>query len=413
MRHGDGAKTVMKKVATLVLGSLVVAAAAAIAPSVAFAQQTPTDPTTTAPSPAGTDPAAAQPADPNGLTLSTGENPAAKDAVQAQQATEPEAPPKPRPFAGTQAFLQTSMSTATVFAGQQQYNNPTVESSLWLLPRWTISDTFQLRMRWILTYEYTNADNTTTNHELQMSDPGFQLFYRKIPAFAGIKPMAFIGLAPPLSKESRARTVILTPSLGAQLYKGFEHVLGGELSLIFIGTWTHPFYSYTTPGVRGDFPYQRQCASGICSDSGQLSGTANSSDTLSWSFIVSQEWGKWNPAVFFSMRHSFPYRFSDVPGAATTEQSGVRQSAYLSFWLDYNFNSWLTGETGYWMDRPLFDENGTYGNLIFNRYQDTRVYFGFNMNVDSFIQTLQDGKKGSGGVVRAKNERQHRPIGMF
>ena len=398
-----------KAAARVVLGTLLIGASL-VAPSVAFAQD-PAPAQTSAPA-APTDPAAA-PADSNGVSVTLGDQQPGKDQAQAAEATAPEEPKKPRPFAGTQLFLTTSMSTSTVFAGQQQYNDPTVDSSLWLLPRYSISDSFQLRLRWILTYEYTNADNTTRNHELQISDPGFQLFYRKIPAFAGIKPAVFAGLALPFSKESHARTVILTPSLGGQLAKSFEHVLGGELSLIGIFTWTHPFYQYTTPGVTDDFPYQRQCASGTCSDSGQLSGRANASDTFAASAIISQEWGKWSPAIFFSFRDAIPYRFREIPGVATTEQPSVRQSAYFSFWVDYSANHWLTVEAGYWMDRPLFDENGTYGNLIFNRYQDTRVYLGVNWNVDGFIQEMQEGKKGDGGVVRAKREPRNRPIGFL
>ena len=122
--------------------------------------------------------------------------------------TDPAKKPKPRPFAGTQIYAQTSMSTATVFKGQQQAYNPTVDTAVFLQPRYALSEAFQLRGRLVFNYELTNSDTTTTRNEPRFSDTALQLFYRKIPELpGGIKPMVAVNLGLPTSSESRARTM--------------------------------------------------------------------------------------------------------------------------------------------------------------------------------------------------------------
>lgn len=347
----------------------------------------------------------AQPATP-AVTVNVGEGTApsaapAKD--QAQEEAKPAAAPKPRPFSGTQVFMQSSMSTPTVFRGQQQYANDTIDGSIWLLPRYALNKDFQLRGRMIFSYEFTNSDTTTTKNEPRFSDATTQLFYRGIPAFAGIKPMVGAQLGFPLSPESQARTMIVSPGAILQLSRSFEHVLGGEIMLLSSAIYTHPFYRYTTPGVDQPTPYAFQCLGGTtCSD--QLSGVANPSDIVSWTAMVAGEWGKFSPALFFLGSHQWAYRFRDIDGVQRLEDpSNVRQSIYFSGWLDYHLNSWLTPEVGYFMSRNVLTERSRYGNPVFDRYQDTRVYLGLNVNIDALMQQIEGGG-GEAGVVRARNK---------
>ena len=88
--------------------------------------------------------------------------------------------------------------------------------------------------------------------------------------------------------------------------------------------------------------------------------------------------------------------------------SGTRQTHYFSTWLDYNFNSWFTGEVGYWLSRTTFNEAGKYGNPYWDRYQDMRVYLGASIQLDNLVKTIQGGSEGEAGVVRAKNSKQPR-----
>ncbi len=403
-----------------VLGVAIVGAGiSAVSPAYAQAEEPAPAPTTTAPAPTTPPPAEPAPAEPaaaapaaapaTGLTLSTGAP--KKDSTTPAKKEEPKKPKKPRPFAGTQLFTQVATSTSTFAPGQTQYQNPTTDMTLYFLPRYGISKDWQIRGRTTFTYEFTNSDSTTTRNEPRFGDTGLQLFYRGIPAFAGVKPQVAVGLTAPTSPESRARTMIMTPALTLQLAKSFELPGDGELDLIGFATYSHPIYSNTTGGIRGDFPYRRACfgAGAGCDD--QLGGAANASDILSWSAIVSTTWGKWSPAFWFNLSHQFLYKFSpendvDATRGLTAQRlsdpTTVRNGTYFSFWLDYEANSWLTPELGYYMGRSTLRADGTFGNPFFDRYQDMRVYLGANVNLDNLEKAIEGGEA-EAGVVRAKN----------
>lgn len=363
-----------------------------------------------APAPAPADPDGS-PAPQPAVSLGTSTTPPAAD-TPATAAPETEAKPKPRPFAGSAVTLTTSMTTNTVFRGQTQYDNPTVESNLWLLPRYALNDAFQLRGRLIVSYEYTNADSTTYRNEPQLSDTTLQLFYRKIPKFWEIQPAVAVNLGLPTSKSSQAKTLLFSPGLTAQLMRPFEHVLKGDVAVIASLTYSHPFYRSRNPEVSDPRPYALTCIGGnSCSD--LLSGSMNASNSLSYSLIVEGEWGKFSPAIMYLGASQWVYHPTDVvnpiDGAPVGRPEGfeptsVRQTHYLSAWLDYNFNSWLTGEIGYWNSVTAINEGGERSNLIFDRYQDTRVYLGATVQVDNLVKALQGNDTGEGGVVRAKSK---------
>ncbi|MEA2751294.1 MAG: hypothetical protein QOI41_5437, partial [Myxococcales bacterium] len=204
----------------------------------------PVEPAPAAPAAADPVPAPATPEPEPGPTpaISIG-SASGNPAVDAPSASpeDPKAKPKARPWAGTQIFATSSMTTATVFKGQNQYSNPTVDGSIWLQPRYALSEAFQLRGLVIFSYEFTNADDTVTKNEPRFSDTTLQLFYRKIPELpGGIKPNVALNTSFPTSPESRARTVIFSPGATLQLAKIFEHVLGGEVDIIGSGVYTHP-----------------------------------------------------------------------------------------------------------------------------------------------------------------------------
>jgi hypothetical protein len=351
------------------------------------------------------------------VSIGTSTTAPATDTSQAA-AEEPKKKPKPRPFAGTQIYNQNSMTTGTVFRGQQQDYNPTIDSTLWLLPRYAINDAFQLRGRLIISYEYTNSDTTTYRNEPMLSDTSLQLFYKKIPEIPGIgvKPMIAANIALPTSKVSRARTLYFTPGVTAQFSKTVEHVAGGELMFISSVIYSHPIYNQRVPGVidERDIQAQRCGAGGACGD--LLSGTLNPSDALSYTFLATGEWGKFSPALYYLGSSQFAYTPKDInesdvvvggnPTPVTSGQpqgpTNVRQTHYFSAWLDYNFNPWLTGEVGYWNSRAALTEAGTRGNIIWDRYTDTRVYLGVNVNIDNLMKALEGGETDA-GIVRAKN----------
>ena len=116
--------------------------------------------------------------------------------------------------------------------------------------------------------------------------------------------------------------------------------------------------------------------------------------------------------------HQFTYTFSkdqtNVPGQSVSRlenPSNIRNGTYFSFWLDYEANSWLTPEIGYFMSRSLLRADGTYGNPFFDANQDMRVYLGANINIDNLAKAIEGGDA-EGGVVRAKN-RQGPALGAY
>ncbi|MBX3186340.1 MAG: hypothetical protein KF819_04960 [Labilithrix sp.] len=384
-------------------------------PAPAEGGSAPAAPTEPAAAPASSDPAPAvettQPA------ISLGSAAAPSDSPSAAP-EEPKAKPKPRPWAGTNIFAMTSMTTATAFAGQQQDYNPMVDMSIWLMPRYAINDAFQLRLLSIFFYEFTNGDFTQTRNEPRFSDTTLGLWYRKIPEIpgVGIKPMVALNLGAPTSPESRARTLIVNPGATLQLVKGFEHVLGGEVLMIGNMTYSHPIYRYSTPERRGEMPYQPLCGGASLNCGSQLLGLTNPSDQLIYGITVVGEWGKFSPAFAYRGTSQWAYQPGNneqtvqvagqnvpVESAPGFQPTNVRQLSYFSFWLDYMANAWFTAEVGYWMSRPILNEDGTFGNPFFSRYQDMRVYLGFNFAIDSIMKALEGGATDA-GIVRAQNK---------
>ncbi len=321
-----------------------------------------------------------------------------------------------RTWTGSAIYGVTSMTTSTVFKGQQLYNNPTVDSSLWLLPRFKINDSFQLRGRLIFSYEYTNSDSTVTKNEPRFSDTLLQLVYRKIPEVATIKPEVGIQVGIPTSPESRAKTMVFSPGLNASLSKTFEHVGNGEISVALIGSYSHPVYQSNTAVVRGEHPYAFHCAGGgDCQD--VLSGTLNSSDTLSYRLDIGGKWGKIQPGLLYLGASQWVYHPKDdadvqIAGGQTVQatsaqgdRSSVRQTSYFAATFDYEFVPWLIGEVGYSAARSpsILGEDGKYANQFWGDYADMRVFLGVTFDPDEFAQAF--GKKET-GAVKAQNTKR-------
>ncbi len=372
----------------------------------------PTAPST-APAPADGASTTPQPAISVGTSTST--TPTADKAPESAPA--PEKKPAPRPFAGSSLFIQNSMSTGTVFRGQTQDYNPTVESSFWFLPRYAINDAFQLRGRLIMSYEWTNSDSTTYRNEPMLGDATLQLFYRKLPKLPlGIIPAVALNAGFPTSKLSRARTMVFTPGATAQFVKPLPPVLGSDGGMILASAiYSHPLYSSRNPEVVDPRPAGAfTCVGGNgCSD--LLSGTMNPSDTLSYAFLVEMEWGHFAPALYYLGGSQWTYSPREIPNPVDgtpvgrpdgVEPTSVRQTHYFSAWVDYNVNNWLTAEVGYIHTTNAITGGGQRSNPIYNPYGDSRVYLGASFQLDNLVKAIQGGDHGEAGVVRAKNTKQ-------
>jgi hypothetical protein len=290
--------------------------------------------------------------------------------------------------------------------------NPTVTMTIALRPRWNLGAGFQLRGGWNYNYEFTNSDTTTTRNEPRFTDPFFSLFYNRIPRVAGFKFQPSVTVSLPVSPESRARTVIFTPSVAMQISRGVEHVLGGDLLFVGSVSFNHPLYQYTTPGIRGEpqFPPQCYAENGMAdmSCTSQLSGLFNVSNAVVYGLTVVGEWGAWSPGLSLSYTSSWAYRSSTGP----QDTPNVRQTSNFSFWLDWNATPWFTLELGYSLLRPVLDADGTYGNPLWAPYQQPSVYLLGNVVLDTLYNALRGGA-GAGGVIRTQNRPNRSPFVAF
>lgn len=51
-------------------------------------------------------------------------------------------------------------------------------------------------------------------------------------------------------------------------------------------------------------------------------------------------------------------------------------------------------------------ENGKRGNIVYDPYQDTRVYPGASFQLDDLMKVLEGKDQGEAGVVRAQNTKK-------
>jgi hypothetical protein len=218
--------------------------------------------------------------------------------------------------------------------------------------------------------------------------------------------------------------MIFSPGVGAVLAKTFEHIGNGDIKLASTVIYSHPIYQSTNPEVRGSFPYAMACAGGgNCQD--LLSGTMNPSDIVSYSLAASGTWGKWVPTLFYLGSSQWVYHPNDdaqvdlgngqkvdVGEPAGFSRTSVRQTSYFSASVAYNVNPWLSPEIGYSLYRAsVVNESGSYGNPLFDRNQDMRVYIGASVYIDELAQQLQGGRAEQKSGVRADSGRK--PIQFY
>lgn len=314
----------------------------------------------------------------------------ASSSVSAEVPTRPLAA-----FAGSQVFVQTDLSLNTLAPGLQLSDNPSAGTALFFLPRFTISDDWQLRGRLSLSVEWTNSDVTTTVREPVLSDTTLQLYYRGLPTLFGVKALIGPQVVLPSSDLSQARTMRLSPGVVAQLSRAVA-LPAGSLLLLSNLSYQRPIYGYTTPGLDRAPSYGPQCRGDLSSCVEQASGLANARDLFGWSLVFLGQFGDFAPAVTFSASHQLPFRFTPVPSTVSVEDpTTVRVVTAFSAFVDWTFNAWGTLELGYNLTRSALGDDGKYGNPFFDRYQDGRLYLGLNVALDPFLVGDSEG-----GVVR-------------
>lgn len=411
------------KIKLAVLGS--VAALLVAAPVLAQGDATPPAPPQTptpatadggapvvAPTPAPAPPAATKPADAppadttttaapstsSGPTISLGTDsslPKKDEAKKDDKTDDKEKKAVTTPIDGSMFFFQTGVSPNVFSPGMVQSPDVTVDSFALFQPRWAFGKDWQIRGRFVFTYEWTdNVDSSTTRkREPRFGDSLLTLAYRGIPELAKIKTAVLVNLGVPTSPESQARTMYVAPGVGLQFARPIEHVLGGDVNIALMISYSHPFYHYTTAGSENPPPYGYQCySSGDASCGSQVSGAANTANSLGGLLNIGGEWGKFEPSAFFLLNNGWAYSFKDLgPGVQTLpDASHFRQSTFFGAELDYKFASWFDAGIGYQMYRTtVLDGDGKIGNPFWSQYNDQmRVYLGTTVLLDKLYVAL-------------------------
>jgi hypothetical protein len=337
---------------------------------------------------------------------------------------EPDKASKEKPTAswrwsGSEYFQQIGVSPPFC-PGCTQTFAPTVDTFVLLQPKFSFDKNWQLRVRMTASYEFTNnADTTTTRaNELDFGDIIPTLAFRGIPKFWGIKTIIAAGTALPTSPASQARTMITSPVVQVAFNKTFEHVLKGDIDIGIIGSYSHPFYRYTTSGLNDTPAYEPACFN--ASDSGcglQAGGAANTENSLTVGATASWTWGKFSVSALFYLFNQWVYQFSPEAGVEPEPGGSVpfRQFSYFNAALGWEFTNFFSAEVGYQMYRSsVLTGESQIGNPFYDPYQDMRIYAGIDIKLDKLYDAARGikDKDENHGIVHVRNERKPEPSSL-
>jgi hypothetical protein len=316
-------------------------------------------------------------------------------------------------WSGSEYFQQFGVTPGTFAPGLTQTPESIVDTFILFQPRFALTKDWQVRVRIVASYEFTdNSYSTTTRaNEFSFGDITPSLAFTGIPKFAGIKITPSFGLSLPVSPVSQARSMIVSPLLSLSVNKTFEKVLKGELSFTGIVQYSHPFYQYTTAGLNDVPQYQPACFGAGDTCDMQASGAANPENNLNFGIIAGWQWGKFSIGALYYLFNSWVYQFGALAGVESEPGGSVpfRQLSYFNASLGWDFNSFFTAEVGYQMYRSILTGESTIGNPIWDPNQDMRIYAGATVKLDKLYDTLRGVKEPEKGVVHVQNERKPNP----
>jgi hypothetical protein len=254
------------------------------------------------------------------------------------------------------------------------------------------------------------------------------LSFRSIPAFAGIKPIVALRAQWPVSLATRARNVYVTTALVASLVKNFELPRDQSISLSLSFVGSHPWAGSTTAGNRiGPMTEDRNACSVVSVDAG--ADQASRSQTIC-GYGPAPANAAFNLISVLSLSYATPVRglsFSfmgvminnwlyELPPAYVVDRMGgvvevqtnpldqrMRQATWLMFSADYDATKWLSFSLGYYSFRSVTNEDGQYGNPLYQPGGGTRIFFTTSIAIDALYQALGGGQAGGGGGTSARS----------
>jgi hypothetical protein len=349
--------------------------------------------------------------------------------VPAPPATPAPAAPAPLFWRGSAFILDQSTSLESLAPGLVQSAQSLRSYQLWasIRPRFALGRLFSLAVRQDATFEMF-PDYGDTGSVGFFGDLWTDLSFRGTPTFAGIKPIFALRAQWPVSLATRARNVYVTTALVASLNRGIElpNNQSISLSLAFIGS--HPWAGSTTGGNRiapltpdrngcqlaevAAGPDLNSRAPSVCGYGGAPANAAfGLTSVLSVGYQTPVNGLSFSVmgVMINSWLYELPpaYVVDRMGGVVQTQTSALdqrmRQATWLSFSADYDATKWLSLSIGYYSFRSVTNEDGTYGNPLYQPGGGTRLFFTSSFALDAIYEALRGSAAGGGGGGSARS----------
>lgn len=330
-----------------------------------------------------------------------------------------DAPPPPAGPALTFAnsfFSWTTAATAHTFApGAQLTYDPTVQMSFSLTPRFYLTDTLFLWANQALSYELTDSNEDTYNHEPLLSDTLLDL--RQILVWEGFAFQLQGRVGFPLSKASQAAGRILQTGLGLVVSRSFPEAAGFTVAL----SGAYRRWWATTNVAQTSEPYPGQClqpAPGEAPVCTQASGLTTARDILLGGVTLNvTPFENFNVSFsgFLLGTYNFEIGDAQVPinggviTATDDSPSHWRAFTYFSLAVAYDVLPWLNLQLGIQnagVVAPLFDSTG---NARSPFSPDTQIFLSTTVGLDTLVGEIAGGDEDDG---LTPEERQRRRQGL-
>jgi hypothetical protein len=310
------------------------------------------------------------------------------------QVIEEEEEESPAPWRGSEVEFRNQVGVMSFDPAAELTYNPAYAIAFSFRPRWWFGDKLNLRARFDLSTELTDADDTTYRNEAQPSD--LWLSVGASPLYT--IPVVEIDIAPdlrfvfPTSKLSQYRNLILAVSPGVAFQRVFEFGESHSLTVAYRLRFSFLFNSSTTSEIETP----RIAQEAVCDPEGPCgqflnSGSRNPQYSLSHGIDVTYQPLAWF-GVGFSLIQYFDWLYpfeNDIPEISYEEGADTTTRYRTGFSLEATFNPFDALEIGFGAETlaPQLADDSTYYFPLFNR--STVLYLDLRLKVDGLVDMIR------------------------
>jgi hypothetical protein len=347
-------------------------------------------------------PAEEEPEPPAGDELSAPpEGPEATDQTEAgatvdptpDEAIEEEELESAAPWRGSEIEFRNAVGAVNFSKSVDLTYNPYYGVAFSIRPRWWFGDQLNLRARFDVATELTNADDTTTRNEPVVSDLWISVGASPLYTI----PVVEIDIAPdlrltfPTSLVSQARTMLFALSPGVAFQRVFDLGAGHSITVAYRTRFSFLFHESQT--AERDEPIINPLPGGLCSpDScGQFYNTGVRNAQYQFSHggdVIYQplEWFSFGISILqiFDFLYDLEPRedISHVP----VRDTSTRHRTF--FGVEATFTPFDALEIGFGAETlgPQLDSSSNYYFPLFNRY--TALYLDLRLKIEGLVDAI-------------------------